>query len=140
VARHASSSSLAEELIDEGLRVRRHPLIFFRDGATARRAALVSGPDVWEAVSGIVGGDVPAADRTGRAIELFGLRPEQVAGLALLLVLGREKSGPFVDLRHAAGGTTTRGEPVAIAEPSRMAIAVGDGTTVVASSRSARVL
>lgn len=78
VARHASSSSLAEELIDEGLRVRRHPLVCFRDGPTGRRAALVGGPDVWEVVSGIVGGDVPAADRMGRATELFGLRPEQV--------------------------------------------------------------
>jgi len=78
VARHASSSSLAEELIDEGLRVRRHPLVCFRDGPTGRRAVLAGGPDVWEVVSGIVGGDVPAADRTGRATELFGLRPDQI--------------------------------------------------------------
>ena len=78
VARRASSSSLAEELIDEGLRVRRHPLVCFRDGPTGRRAALVGGPDVWEVVSGIVGGDVPAADRMSRATELFALRPEQV--------------------------------------------------------------
>src|SRR5436305_4908788 len=73
-ARHASSSSLAEELIDEGLRMRRHPLVCFRDGPTGRRAALVGGPDVWEVVSGIVGGGVPAADRMSRAAELFGLR------------------------------------------------------------------
>src|SRR5438093_7710926 len=39
-ARGESSSALAEELIDEGLRIRRHPLVTFRDGPTGRRAAL----------------------------------------------------------------------------------------------------
>lgn len=76
--RGESSSSLAEELIDEGLRLRRHPLVTFRDGATGRRAALVGGPDIWEVVSGIVGGDVPGDQRRDRAVEVFGLRPAQV--------------------------------------------------------------
>jgi hypothetical protein len=78
VARDRSASALAEELIDEGLRMRRHPLIAFRDGPTGRRAALGDGPDVWEVIDGIVGGDVPADERVARAVELFGLRPEQV--------------------------------------------------------------
>lgn len=73
-----STSALAEELIDEGLRVRRHPLITFRSGPTGRRAALVGGPDVWEVVAGLIGGDVSPADRERRAVEVFGLRPEQV--------------------------------------------------------------
>jgi hypothetical protein len=76
--RGESSSALAEELIDEGLRVRRHPLVTFRDGASGRRAALVGGPDIWEVVSGIVGGDVPTVERHARAVDLFGLRPAQV--------------------------------------------------------------
>jgi hypothetical protein len=78
-ARRLSSSALAEELIEEGLRVRRHPLVTFRDGPTGRRAALAAGPDIWEVVGGIVGGDVPAEERVGRAVEHFGLTPGQIA-------------------------------------------------------------
>lgn len=77
-ARHRSTSALAEELMDEGLRMRRHPLIAFRDGATGRRATLVGGPDVWEVVAGLVGGDVSPDERVQRAVEVFGLRREQV--------------------------------------------------------------
>lgn len=77
-ARGQSSSSLAEELIEEGLRLRRHPLIVFRSGPAGRRAAVVGGPDVWEVVGGLVGGDVPVDDRVDRVEEVFGLRREQV--------------------------------------------------------------
>lgn len=73
-----SVSALAEELIDEGLRTRRHPLVNFRDGPSGRRAALVGGADVWEVVSGLTGGDVPSPDRVRRATELFGLSERQV--------------------------------------------------------------
>jgi hypothetical protein len=45
---------LAEEMIDEGLRLRKHPLVTFRDGPSGRRAALVGGPDIWELVGGPV--------------------------------------------------------------------------------------
>ncbi|MDA8035195.1 MAG: CopG family transcriptional regulator [Actinomycetota bacterium] len=76
--RGTSTSALAEELIDEGLRVRRHPLVGFRDGPAGRRACLVGGPDVWEVIGGVVGGDVAPAERVERAVELFGLRREQV--------------------------------------------------------------
>lgn len=77
--RKLSSSALAEELIEEGLRLRRHPLVVFRDGATGRRAGLVGGPDIWEVIAGLVGGDVPAGQKVDRAVELFGLSPEQVS-------------------------------------------------------------
>lgn len=78
-AHRLSTSALAEELIEEGLRLRRHPVLVFRDGPTGRRAGLASGPDVWEVIGGVVGGDVPAADRISRAAQLFGLPPEHVA-------------------------------------------------------------
>jgi hypothetical protein len=81
-ARHVSSSALAEELIEEGLRTRRHTLVVFRDGPTGRRAGLVGGPDIWEVIGGLVGGDVPAAARIERAVEVFGLTPRQI-GAAL---------------------------------------------------------
>lgn len=73
-----SSSALAEELIEEGLRLRRHPLVVFRDGASGRRSGLVGGPDIWEVVAGMVGGDVPVPERVTRAVDVFGLSPEQV--------------------------------------------------------------
>jgi hypothetical protein len=73
-----SASALAEELIDEGLRMRRHPLVVFRAGPAGRRAGLVGGPDVWEVVAGVVGGDVAPALRVKRGVDLFALRPEQV--------------------------------------------------------------
>jgi len=68
-----SVSAYAERLIDEGLRRRDHPLIVFRDGPTGRRAALVSGPDVWQIVDGLIGGDVPESERVPRAAELLNL-------------------------------------------------------------------
>ncbi len=72
-----SASALAERLIDEGLRLRRHPLIAFRDGPAGRRAGLVHGPDVWEVVTAIVGSDFAAEERLPRAAELLGLSPGQ---------------------------------------------------------------
>src|SRR5215472_13534584 len=48
-----SLSSAANRLVDEALRMSEHPGIVFRPGPTGRRAGLVSGPDVWEAVRAI---------------------------------------------------------------------------------------
>lgn len=42
-----SRSRLAVELIDEGLRMREHPQIVFRNGAVGRRPAIAGGPEVW---------------------------------------------------------------------------------------------
>lgn len=78
VAGHRALSSLAEELIDEGLRMRRHDLIVFRAGRAGRRAALAGGPDVWEVIAGTVGGDVPAEERRARAVTVLGLRPAAI--------------------------------------------------------------
>jgi len=46
----ASVASLAQRLIDEGLRMADHPCVIFKDGPTGRRAALAYGPDVWEVI------------------------------------------------------------------------------------------
>jgi hypothetical protein len=48
-----SLSSAANRLVDEALRMSEHPGIAFRAGPTGRRAALASGPDVWEAIRAI---------------------------------------------------------------------------------------
>lgn len=72
-----SVSALAEELIAEGLRMRRHPGVTFRSGPAGRRPGLFEGPDIWEIVGGLVGGDVPPEQRLDRAVALFGLRRDQ---------------------------------------------------------------
>jgi len=46
-------SSVANRLVDEGLRMSEHPGVVFRDGPTGRRAGLVAGPDVWEVVRAV---------------------------------------------------------------------------------------
>lgn len=73
-----SASGLAEELIEEGLRMRRHPHVVFRSGPAGRRAAVLGGADVAEIIGGTLGGDVAATRRIERAVEHFGLRREQV--------------------------------------------------------------
>lgn len=45
-----SVAGLAQQLIDEGLRMADHPGIIFKDGPSGRRATLAYGPDVWEIV------------------------------------------------------------------------------------------
>ena len=64
-------STLAERLIDEGLRTEAHPLVIFRSGPTGRRPVLVGGPEVADVIGAIVGGDVPVDDRRARAAELM---------------------------------------------------------------------
>jgi hypothetical protein len=41
-----SLSAATSLLVDEGLRMHAHPLVYFVDGATGRRARLLWGPDV----------------------------------------------------------------------------------------------
>lgn len=66
-------ASLAERLIEYGLRERGHPLIRFVDGPTGRRARLVYGPDVWELVSFIQRSEAEGEDKVAHATEWFGL-------------------------------------------------------------------
>lgn len=73
-----SISTLAQQLIDEGLRMHRHPSIVFRGGPAGRRPALAGGPDVADVVGAIVRGDVPSEQRRERASELLALAPAQV--------------------------------------------------------------
>ena len=71
--RRVGVSTLAERLIDEGLRMEAHPGVVFREGPTGRRAVLVGGPEVSDVIGAVIGGDVPVAQRRSRAVELMGL-------------------------------------------------------------------
>ncbi len=75
-------STLAERLIDEGLRSEAHPMVVFRSGAGGRRPVLVGGPEVADVVGSIVGGDVPVEARRARAAELLNV-PESWVDAAL---------------------------------------------------------
>jgi hypothetical protein len=66
-------ATLAERLIDEGLRQRRHPLTRFVDGPTGRRARLIGGPDVWELVSFVRRSEAGGEDKVAHAAEWFRL-------------------------------------------------------------------
>lgn len=84
-------ASLAERLIDEGLRQRRHPLIRFVDGPTGRRARLLPGPDVWELISFIQRSEAEGEDKVAHASEWFALPAIQVeAALAYYAAFSEE--------------------------------------------------
>ncbi len=46
----ANDSEVYRQVIEEWARLQEHPGIRFVDGPAGRRAALVNGPDVWEAI------------------------------------------------------------------------------------------
>ena len=73
VSRHPgwSGSSVANRLVDEGLRMDEHPGVYFRDGATGRRAVLVGGPGIREIIRAV---------KSARAAERD-LEPQEVIAL-----------------------------------------------------------
>ena len=73
-----SRSWLAKQLLDEGLRMERHPGVMFRTGPAGRRAGLIGGPDVWEVVRACLGHDVGDAAVLRDITERTGLTADQV--------------------------------------------------------------
>lgn len=81
--RNMGVSTLAERLIDEGLRMEAHPAVVFREGTSGRRPVLIGGPEVADVIGAIVDGDVPVDERRSRAAQLLGIAEALVdAGLA----------------------------------------------------------
>ena len=96
-------SPLAERLIDEGLRMDAHPAVLFRDGPAGRRAVLVGGPEVVDVIGGLIGGDVPAAQRRSRAAEMLGLSEAMVdAALAYYAEFTDEIDAALAERARAA--------------------------------------
>jgi hypothetical protein len=73
-----SRSWLAKRLLDEGLRMERHPGIVFRMGPAGRRAGLIGGPDVWEVVRACLGHDRGDAAVRRDIAERTGVMADQV--------------------------------------------------------------
>lgn len=55
-----------------------HPGIVFRDGPAGRRAALVAGPDVWELMATLKGGEVHGEKAIAATAKLLNLTELQV--------------------------------------------------------------
>ena len=73
-----SRSWLVKQLLDEGLRMERHPGIMFRTGPAGRRPGLIGGPDVWEVVRTCLGHDVGDVAVRRDIGERTGLTADQV--------------------------------------------------------------
>ena len=76
--RGESKSRVAEQLIEEGLRMQDHPQIVFRDGPAGRRAALAVGPDVWEVIGTIRSSGKKGEEAERVAAEWGALAPTDV--------------------------------------------------------------
>jgi hypothetical protein len=91
-AQDTTPSGLAQRLVDEGLRAQEHPGVVFRDGPSGRRAALVTGPDVWEVVAALrrstARGEAAVTATAGEmslsiaqvktALDYYGSHPEEI--------------------------------------------------------------
>lgn len=77
-----TETALVSRLLDEGLKVAAHPGIVFRDGPSGRRAALATGPDVWEVVNGVRHADGRGDARIVDAAAQMSL-PERLIRLAV---------------------------------------------------------
>lgn len=71
-------SRLAERYVDEGTRMDEHPGILFRGGPVGRRAALAAGPDIWEVVATLKGGQAKGEEAIAATAELLNLSELQV--------------------------------------------------------------
>lgn len=80
--RAESLSAAGERLIDEGLRMDAYPGIVFRDGPTGRRAALDTGPDVWEVVPLLKGLSGSLEERIAETAEQLWLTERQVRAVS----------------------------------------------------------
>lgn len=100
---HVALSTLAERLIDEGLRCEAHPMVIFRSGAVGRRPLLMGGPEVADVISAIIGGDVPVGERRTRAAELLNISETQVdAALAYYAEFTEEIDSLLAERAHRA--------------------------------------
>jgi hypothetical protein len=75
----ATTSALAQRLIDEGLRMTDHPGVIFKDGPSGRRAALAYGPDVWEVIKFLREIDERGPGALDAASDALALDPGQVS-------------------------------------------------------------
>lgn len=69
----ATPSGLAQQMVDEGLRMSEYPGVVFRDGPAGRRAALAAGPDIREIITVIREVDERGPAAVAAAAEILSL-------------------------------------------------------------------
>jgi|SRR5208282_531549 len=74
-----NTSALVQRLVDEGLRMADHPGVIFKEGPTGRRAALASGPDVWEIVKFLREVDERGPAALDAAAEVFAVDASRIS-------------------------------------------------------------
>ncbi len=92
-----SRSALAKQLLEEGLRMERHPGIVFRPGPAGRRPALVAGPDVWEIARIFRDWEGAPEDKLPYLVDELLLTPQQVETAAGYYDEFREEIGAWLD-------------------------------------------
>ena len=86
----------------EGLRMKDHPAICFRDGPAGRRAVLIGGPEVADMVSALIGGDVPVEERRARVAEMMCLQESLVAAALAYYAEHTSEIDDQITARHEA--------------------------------------
>lgn len=71
-----------ERLLNEGLRTAAFPGVVYRGPAPTRRAALASGPDIWEVIAGVRHAEGTGDRKIVEAAKQMGL-PERAVRLAV---------------------------------------------------------
>ena len=98
-----SISTLAQRLIDEGLRMDAHPLIEFRDRVSGRYPALIDGPLLVWVIDVIVNGEMTREEGRAWAAEVMNLSLTQVdAALAYYAEYTDEIDNDIADRQRAA--------------------------------------
>lgn len=100
-----SSSRLAAELIDEGLRMREHPGIVFRGGPAGRRATLAAGPDAWELVETLRGTGRSGEEAITAVAEWGGLPVAQVRTAIAYYADHREEIDTWIEQNRSEAQT-----------------------------------
>ncbi|WP_419840074.1 CopG family transcriptional regulator [Candidatus Poriferisodalis sp.] len=103
-----SISTLAQRLIDEGLRMDAHPLIHFREQSTGRYPALVGGPLLVWVIDVIVNGEMTREQGRAWAAEVMNLSLTQVdAALAYYAEYTDEIDEDIADRQRVAAELET---------------------------------
>ncbi len=73
-----SITQLVSSLLDEGLKTRRFAGVVYRGGVGRRRAAIATGPDVWEIVRDLAAAPGRGMDRVDNIVAETGLTAASV--------------------------------------------------------------
>lgn len=91
-------SELAKTLIEEGLRMEKHPGIMFRAGGVGRRPGLAGGPDVWEVARLLQGLPLTGDALVARAAELMDLHQVQVQRVVRYYAEYRDEIDAWIEM------------------------------------------